>query len=200
MSEELNDLKDHILSALGAAVNGASVENGELTLLARREEIVKTLAFLQGDPICKFSTLIDICGVDYPERERRFEIVYHMLSMQLNHRIRVKITTDEDVSVHTVSGLFPVANWFEREAFDMYGVAFDEHPDLRRLLTDYGFEGHPLRKDFPLSGFTEVRYDEERKSVIYEAVNLPQEFRDFDFMSPWEGAKYVQTGENGEKT
>ena len=192
MSEELNDLKDHILSALGAAVNGAAVENGELTLSARREEIVKTLAFLQGDPICKFSTLIDICGVDYPERERRFEIVYHMLSMQLNHRIRVKITTDEDVSVHTVSGLFPVANWFEREAFDMFGIAFDEHPDLRRLLTDYGFEGHPLRKDFPLSGFVEVRYDEERKSVIYEAVNLPQEFRDFDFMSPWEGAKYVQ--------
>ncbi len=199
MSEELNDLKDHILSALGAAVNGASVENGELTLLARREEIVKTLAFLQGDPICKFSTLIDICGVDYPERERRFEIVYHMLSMQLNHRIRVKITTDEDVSVHTVSGLFPVANWFEREAFDMFGIAFDEHPDLRRLLTDYGFEGHPLRKDFPLSGFVECRYDEERKSVIYEAVNLPQEFRDFDFMSPWEGAKYVMDEDKGDE-
>jgi len=195
MSEELNDLKDHILSALGAAVNGAAVENGELTLSARREEVVKTLAFLQGDPICKFSTLIDICGVDYPDRERRFEIVYHLLSMQLNHRIRVKITTDEDVSVHTVSGLFPVANWYEREAFDMYGIAFDEHPDLRRLLTDYGFEGYPLRKDFPLSGFVEVRYDEERKAVIYEAVNLPQEFRDFDFMSPWEGAKYVQTQE-----
>jgi len=204
MSDELNDLKDHILSALGAAVNGASVENGELTLLARREEIVKTLAFLQGDPICKFSTLIDICGADYPQRERRFDVVYHMLSMQLNHRIRVKITTDEDVSVHTVSGLFPVADWYEREAFDMYGIAFDEHPDLRRLLTDYGFEGHPLRKDFPLSGFVEVRYDEERKSVIYEAVSLPQEFRDFDFMSPWEGAKYVQNqsagAENGENS
>ena len=131
-----------------------------------------------------------VYGTDYT-REHRFEVVYHLLSMQLNHRIRVKISTDEDTAVHTMTGVFPAANWYEREAFDMYGIAFDHHPDLRRLLTDYGFEGHPLRKDFPLSGFVEVRYDEERKEVVYDAVNLPQEFRDFDFMSPWEGAKYV---------
>ncbi|PHR90958.1 MAG: NADH-quinone oxidoreductase subunit C [Robiginitomaculum sp.] len=199
MSDVLEDLKAHILDGLGSAVNGAEISFGELTLHARREEIVKTIAFLRDDPLCKFTTLIDICGADYPERERRFDIVYHMLSMHLNHRIRIKLTTDEDVSVHTLVGLFPNADWYEREVFDMYGVAFDEHPDLRRLLTDYGFEGHPLRKDFPLTGFVEVRYDEERKSVIYEPVNLPQEFRDFDFMSPWEGAKYVLDEEEKKK-
>ena len=191
MENELIDLKDHIETALGGALNGAEITFGELVLHARREEVVKTIAFLRDDPICKFSTLIDICGVDYPGRERRFDVVYHLLSMHLNHRIRVKVTTDEDVPVHTIIGVFPNADWYEREAFDMYGIVFDEHPDLRRLLTDYGFEGHPLRKDFPLSGFTEVRYDEERKAVVYEPVNLPQEFRNFDFMSPWEGAKYV---------
>jgi len=195
----MEDLKDHILAALGTSLNGASITLGELTLDARREDIVDTIAFLRDDPVCKFTTLIDICGVDYPGRDRRFEVVYHLLSMQLNQRIRIKITTDADTPVHTMIGVYPAANWYEREAFDMYGIAFSEHPDLRRLLTDYGFEGHPLRKDFPLSGFVEVRYDEERKSVIYEAVNLPQEFRDFDFMSPWEGAKYVMDEDkNGE--
>jgi len=195
----MEDLKDHILSALGTSLNGAEIaffsSGDELTLDARREDIVETISFLRDDPLCKFTTLIDICGADYPGRERRFDVVYHLLSMQLNQRIRIKVTTDEQAPVHTMIGVYPAANWYEREAFDMYGIAFDEHPDLRRLLTDYGFEGHPLRKDFPLSGFVECRYDEERKSVIYEAVNLPQEFRDFDFMSPWEGAKYVMDEE-----
>jgi len=195
MKSIMEDLKDHILSQLGDAVNSAVIVNDELTIHARRAEIVKIITFLRDDPICKFQSLIDICGVDYPSRERRFDVVYHLLSMAHNSRIRVKITTDEDVPVHSIASVFPNADWYEREAFDMYGVAFDNHPDLRRILTDYGFEGHPLRKDFPLSGFVEVRYDEERKSVIYEPVNLPQEYRSFDFMSPWEGAKYVLPGD-----
>lgn len=195
MENELLDLQAHILDALGSAINGTEITFGALTINARREEIIKTLAFLRDDPICRFTTLIDLCGADYPQRDRRFDVVYHMLSMQLNHRVRVKLTTDEEAPVQSVTGLFPCADWYEREAFDMYGIVFDQHPDLRRLLTDYGFEGHPLRKDFPLSGFTETRYDEERKAVIYEPVNLPQEFRDFDFMSPWEGAKYTKSQE-----
>lgn len=191
----MEDLKDHILSQLGDVVNSAVIVNDELTIHARRAEIVKIITFLRDDPICKFQSLIDVCGVDYPSRERRFDVVYHFLSMAHNSRIRVKITTDEDVPVHSIASIFPNADWYEREAFDMYGIAFDNHPDLRRILTDYGFEGHPLRKDFPLSGFVEVRYDEERKSVIYEPVDLPQEYRSFDFMSPWEGAKYVLPGD-----
>ncbi len=191
----MEDLKDHIETKLGDAVNAAVITNGELTIEARRAEIVTVISFLRDDPICKFSSLIDICGVDYPARERRFDVVYHMLSMAHNTRIRIKVMTDEAVPVHSITSLFPNANWYEREAFDMYGILFDEHPDLRRLLTDYGFEGYPLRKDFPLSGFVEVRYDEERKSVVYEPVNLPQEYRSFDFMSPWEGAKYILPGD-----
>ena len=195
----MEDLKDHIESQLGEAINGASIENDELNIEARRAEVMKVISFLRDDPICKFSSLIDICGVDYPRRERRFDVVYHMLSMAHNTRIRIKVTTDETVPVHSITSLFPNADWYEREAFDMYGILFDEHPDLRRILTDYGFEGYLLRKDFPLSGFVEVRYDEERKSVVYEPVNLPQEYRSFDFMSPWEGAKYVLPGdEKGE--
>ena len=191
----MEDLKDHIETQLGEAINGASIESGELNIDARRAEIVKVISFLRDDPICKFSSLIDICGVDYPSRERRFDVVYHMLSMAHNTRIRIKVMTDETVPVHSITSLFPNADWYEREAFDMYGILFDQHPDLRRILTDYGFEGYPLRKDFPLSGFVEVRYDEERKSVVYEPVNLPQEYRSFDFMSPWEGAKYVLPGD-----
>lgn len=191
----MEDLKDHILDQLGDAVNSADVTLGELTLHARRAEIVKVITFLRDDPICKFAALIDICGVDYPARERRFDVVYHMLSMAHNTRIRIKIMTDEEVPVQSIATVFPNADWYEREAFDMYGIIFDNHPDLRRILTDYGFEGYPLRKDFPLSGFVEVRYDEERKAVIYEPVNLPQEYRSFDFMSPWEGAKYVLPGD-----
>ena len=196
----MQDLKDHILSQLGDAVNAVTiVDHGnkaaEICVEARRAEIVKVLTFLREDTICRFNSLIDICGVDYPARERRFEVVYHMLSMAHNHRIRVKLTVDEHSPVPSIASLFPNANWYEREAFDMYGIIFENHPDLRRILTDYGFEGYPLRKDFPLSGFVEVRYDEARKSVIYEPVNLPQEYRSFDFMSPWEGAKYILPGD-----
>ena len=191
----MEDLKDHIESQLGDAINSVDIAVGEMTINARRAEIMKVISFLRDDPICKFSSLIDICGVDYPSRERRFEVVYHMLSMAHNARIRIKVSTDEATAVHSVTSLFPNADWYEREAFDMYGILFDEHPDLRRILTDYGFEGYPLRKDFPLSGFVEVRYDEERKAVVYEPVNLPQEYRSFDFMSPWEGAKYVLPGD-----
>jgi len=194
----MEDLKDHIQVNLKEEVNSAEIINDELTLNARRAEISTVLAFLRDDPICKFSSLIDICGVDYPSRERRFDVVYHMLSMAHNTRIRIKVSTDEATPVHSVTSLFPNADWYEREAFDMYGILFDEHPDLRRILTDYGFEGYPLRKDFPLSGFVEVRYDEERKSVVYEPVNLPQEYRSFDFMSPWEGAKYILPGDEKE--
>ena len=191
----MKDLGEHIQSSLGDAINSVEVVNHELTINARRAEISNVISFLRDDSFCKFSILIDICGADYPARERRFDVVYHMLSMAHNHRIRVKITTDEETAVKSIIGLFPCANWYEREAFDMYGILFEEHPDLRRLLTDYGFEGYPLRKDFPLSGFTEVRYDEERKAVVQEPVNLPQAYRSFDFMSPWEGAKYVLPGD-----
>lgn len=191
----MEDLRDHIVDQMDDAVNSAEISFGELTINARRAEIVKVITFLRDDPICKFTSLIDICGVDYPARERRFDVVYHMMSMAHNTRIRIKVTTDEEIPVHSVAEVFPNANWYEREAFDMYGIVFDEHPDMRRLLTDYGFEGYPLRKDFPLSGFVEVRYDEERKSVVYEPVNLPQEYRSFDFMSPWEGAKYILPGD-----
>jgi NADH-quinone oxidoreductase subunit C len=191
----MEDLRDHIIDQMDDAVNSAEIAFGELTINARRAEVVKVITFLRDDPICKFTSLIDISGVDYPARERRFDVVYHMMSMAHNTRIRVKVTTDEEIPVHSVAEVFPNANWYEREAFDMYGIVFDEHPDMRRLLTDYGFEGYPLRKDFPLSGFVEVRYDEERKSVVYEPVNLPQEYRSFDFMSPWEGAKYILPGD-----
>ena len=194
----MEDLQLHIQEALGGALNGTACVDGELVIEGRHEEILRTISFLRDDPVCKFTSLIDICGVDYPEREKRFEVVYHLLSMHHNQRVRVKVGTDENTPVPSLCSLFPNANWYEREAFDMYGIVFDEHPDLRRILTDYGFEGYPLRKDFPLSGFVEVRYDEERKAVIYEPVKLPQEFRDFDFMSPWEGAKYVQHTESKE--
>ncbi len=195
MSDIFTDLRDHIEAQLGEAVNSVTIAHGEMTIEARRAEIVNVIGFLRDDPICKFSSLIDVCGVDYPARERRFEVVYHMLSMAHNARVRVKASTDEDTPINSITSLFPNADWYEREAFDMYGIIFDQHPDLRRILTDYGFEGYPLRKDFPLSGFVEVRYDEARKSVIYEPVNLPQEYRSFDFMSPWEGAEYILPGD-----
>ena len=191
----MDDLKDHIETQLGDAVNSADITFGELTLKVRRAEIIKVLTFLRDDPLCKFTQLVDIAGVDYPARERRFDVVYHMLSMAQNTRIRIKIATDEDAPVNSCVSVFPNAEWYEREAFDMYGIAFDNHPDLRRILTDYGFEGYPLRKDFPLSGFVEVRYDEGRKAVVYEPVNLPQEYRSFDFLSPWEGGEYELPGD-----
>ena len=194
-TERWADIRDHIDSHHGEWVTDMRESLGELTLTVRRVHLLKLIAFLRDDPICRFNMLIDLCGVDYPARARRFEVVYHFLSMAHNTRIRVKVTTDEDTPVMSVTSLFPNADWYEREAFDMYGIVFDQHPDLRRILTDYGFEGYPLRKDFPLTGFVEVRYDEERKEVIYEPVVLQQEFRNFDFLSPWEGAKYVLPGD-----
>lgn len=191
----MQELKDHILSSLSDKVISGQIVHDELTLQVRRAKIVDVISFLRDDPICKFTSLIDICGVDYPERTQRFDVVYHLLSMQHNHRIRLKVQTNETDPVHSLCALFPNADWYEREAFDMYGIIFENHPDLRRILTDYGFEGYPLRKDFPLSGFVEVRYDEQRKAVVYEPVSLPQEYRSFDFMSPWEGAKYILPGD-----
>ncbi len=185
--EALEDLAAHIEATQGDAVRASQIVVGELTLLAERDHIVHLLRFLRDDQQCNFETLIDICGVDYPERSDRFEVVYHLLSMRMNQRIRVRIRTDEETPVPSLTALWPAANWFEREAFDMYGIQFSDHPDLRRILTDYGFEGYPLRKDFPLTGHYEVRYDDLEKRVIYEPVQLTQEYRNFDFLSPWEG-------------
>ncbi len=195
MSEALKTLGEHIAASQETAVTNWSIANGELTVEIHDDRIEDVIRFLRDDATCRFTTLIDLCGVDYPERAERFEVVYHMLSMQQNQRIRVKLSVDEETPVASICDLFPVANWFEREAFDMYGITFSNHPDLRRLLTDYGFEGYPLRKDFPLTGYVEVRWDEEEKRVVYEPVELVQEYRDFDFMSPWEGAKYVLPGD-----
>ncbi|WP_417492224.1 NADH-quinone oxidoreductase subunit C [Maricaulis sp.] len=195
MSEALTTLGEHIAAAQESAVTSWDIKFGDLTVHIHRDRITEVLRFLRDDPACRFTTLIDLCGVDFPARHERFEVVYHLLSMHQNQRIRVKLTTDEDSPVDSVSELFPVADWFEREAFDMYGITFANHPDLRRILTDYGFEGHPLRKDFPLSGYVEVRWDDEQKRVVYEPVELVQAYRDFDFMSPWEGAKYILPGD-----
>ena len=195
MSEALKVLGEHIQTGRPTAVTGWSVAHGELTVEIHRDQVAEVMTWLRDEPACKFTTLIDICGVDYPQRAERFEVVYHLLSMQQNHRIRVKLSTDEETPVPSIHHVYPVADWFEREAFDMYGIVFSGHPDLRRLLTDYGFEGYPLRKDFPLTGYVEVRWDEEQKRVVYEPVELVQEYRDFDFMSPWEGAKYVIPGD-----
>ena len=198
MSEELIELGDYIEDATPDAVFRAEVTRGELCVWCAPEGLVEFLRFLRDDAGCRFTTLVDICGVDWPERERRFELVYHLLSMRRNARVRVKVELREDQMAPSVSDVFPVADWFEREAFDMYGIMFTGHPDLRRLLTDYGFRGHPLRKDFPTTGYVEVRYDETLKRVVYEPVKLVQEYRQFDFMSPWEGAEYVLPGD--EKT
>lgn len=194
-SEQRADIRDHIEAHHGDAIRSVTESFGELTIEVRRAEIQTIMAFLRDDPICKFNLLIDLAGVDHPSRERRFDVVYHLLSMAHNARIRIKCTTDEETPVMSMVSIFPNADWYEREAFDMYGIVFDQHPDLRRILTDYGFEGYPLRKDFPLTGFVEVRYDEERKAVVYEPVTLPQEYRSFDFLSPWEGAKYILPGD-----
>ncbi|WP_286799798.1 NADH-quinone oxidoreductase subunit C [Oceanicaulis sp. UBA2681] len=194
-TETLTELGAHISAALSDDVRSVDVAHEELTLTIHRDRVVKVLRFLRDDALCRFTTLIDICGVDWPSRADRFDVVYHLLSMHLNQRIRVVLSTDEDTAVDSVVELFPAANWNEREAFDMYGILFDHHADLRRILTDYGFHGHPLRKDFPLSGFNQVVYDDEQKRVVYEPVELVQDYRDFDFLSPWEGAKYVLPGD-----
>ncbi len=189
--DALQELGQHIGSVLADQVVSTSVELDELIVLARADQIVKILTFLRDDPLCLFKVLIDICGADYPERPKRFDVVYNLLSLVHNQRIRVKVMADDEMPIPSVTGVHNSANWFEREAWDMYGIMFSDHPDLRRLLTDYGFEGHPLRKDFPLTGFVEVRYDDARKRVVYDPVKLPQEFRNFDFLSPWEGAAAV---------
>jgi NADH-quinone oxidoreductase subunit C len=183
----LEELGAHIAASMTNAIEGQTVRLGELTLDVRADQVASVITFLRDDPRCKFTTMIDICGVDYPERGKRFDVVYHLLSMHLNHRIRIKVQTDEDTPVPSITGVYPCADWFEREAFDMYGILFSNHPDLRRILTDYNFEGFPLRKDFPLTGHVEVRYDPEQQRVVYEPVKLTQGFRNFDFLSPWEG-------------
>ena len=190
-----SELKTTATTLLGDAVTSAAIAFGELTITVARDDIVKTLTQLRDDAKCQFEQLIDLAGVDYPERRDRFEIVYHLLSPRLNQRIRVKTSTDEATPVASAIPVFPAANWYEREAFDMYGVLFAGHPDLRRILTDYGFQGYPLRKDFPLTGYVEVRYDDEKKRVVYEPVRLTQEFRSFDFESPWESTGRVLPGD-----
>jgi len=195
MDVALKDLGEYIAGHLPAEVLETDLALGELAITAKREAIVKVLTFLRDDVSCRFKLLVDVCGVDYPDREPRFDVVYNLLSLSHNNRIRVKVATDEDSPVPSVTGVFSAANWFERETWDLFGVYFSDHPDLRRILTDYGFEGHPMRKDFPLTGYVEVRYDDEQKRVVYEPVNLTQEFRSFDFMSPWEGVQRLLPGD-----
>ena len=173
---------------------------GELTLHAEAANINDVLTFLRDDAECKFVCFIDICGADYPTREKRFDVVYHLLSPYKNTRIRVKVQADDETQVPSAISVFPAANWYERETYDLYGILFSGHPDLRRILTDYGFSGHPLRKDFPVTGHVEVRYDDEAKRVVYEPVKLVQEFRQFDYLSPWEGTEYVLPGDEKAKS
>lgn len=195
--EALHELGEHIARAKG--VTRINVAYGELNVDADAAQIAAVMKFLRDDKKCQFINIIDVCGVDYPTREKRFDVVYHLLSPKKNVRVRVKVQTDEQTPVPSVCDIFPGANWFEREAYDLYGILFTGHPELRRLLTDYGFEGHPLRKDFPLTGFVEVRWDDEVKRVVYEPVRLAQEFRNFDFLSPWEGTDYVLPGDEKAK-
>ncbi|MBX3580020.1 MAG: NADH-quinone oxidoreductase subunit C [Rhizobiaceae bacterium] len=199
MTEALRDLSAYLGEKLGDRIAAASVAHGELTIEVDAGGIVEIMSFLRRDAQCQFISIIDVCGADYPSRAKRFDVVYHLLSPRQNQRIRVKVATDEDTPVPSICGVFPGADWYERETYDLYGVLFSGHPDLRRLLTDYGFEGHPLRKDFPLTGFVEVRYDDAVKRVVYEPVELKQEFRNFDFLSPWEGTDYVLPGDEKAK-
>jgi len=191
----LQELGEQITLALPQTVTSALVAHGELTIEASAESLLAVLGYLRNEPNCHFSQLIDITAVDYPGRAQRFDVVYHLLSVHQNQRIRLKIALAENIAAPTVTELFPCANWYEREVFDMFGIPFSGHPDLRRLLTDYGFEGYPLRKDFPLTGYVQVRYDDERKQVVNEPVQLTQEFRSFDFLSPWEGGEYALPGD-----
>jgi NADH-quinone oxidoreductase subunit C len=199
MITKLEDLGSHLAAKFGGAIAHHEVVRGELVLTVPAAEIVAALTGLRDDTECLFEVLIDICGVDYPEREQRFDVVYHLLSPRRNRRVRVKCRTDGDTPVPSAVDVFPAANWYEREAYDMYGILFSGHPDLRRILTDYGFQGFPLRKDFPLTGYVEVRYDDDLKRVVYEPVRLTQEFRSFDFESPWEGVDYVLPGDEKAK-
>ncbi len=194
----LQALGEHFAAAI-PGVTGFTVAFGELTLDAAVETIVQTVEALRDDPQGRFVSIIDVAGADYPAREKRFDVIYHLLSPFRNQRVRVKVQADDETLVPSITGAFPGAVWFEREAYDMYGILFSGHPDLRRLLSDYGFDGHPLRKDFPLTGYAEVRYDDEQKRVVYEPVKLNQEFRNFDFLSPWEGTDYVLPGDEKAK-
>jgi NADH-quinone oxidoreductase subunit C len=195
MDDKLTALAEHLAAALPGVVRDYAIHHGELAVGIPRESILEVLTFLRDDPQCRFSILCDICGVDYPDRPLRFEVVYNLLSMTHNLRIRVKLETDEEQAVPSAVGVFSAAGWWEREAWDLFGIYFSDHPDLRRILTDYGFDGHPLRKDFPLTGYVELRYDEDQKRVVYEPVKLKQEFRSFDFLSPWEGMDRILPGD-----
>lgn len=197
--DALNDIGEMVRLQHGEVVLGVEVAFEQLSLTVARGGLLDVLRFLRDDPRCGFISFIDLCAVDYPARAERFEVVYHLLSPVQNQRIRLKLSVGEFDTVPSVTSLYPAAGWFEREAYDLYGVVFTDHPDLRRLLTDYGFDGHPLRKDFPLTGFVEVRYDDEAKRVVYEPVKLAQQFRDFDFLSPWEGTNYVLPGDEKAK-
>jgi NADH-quinone oxidoreductase subunit C len=195
MSDALNELSAYIVAKRPDAVVSSSLTHGELTLAVPLSQLDGLVEFLKSDPLCRFTTLVDITAIDHPERAARFDVVYHFLSMYKNHRIRLKVAVQADDMVPSLHTIHPSANWFEREVFDMFGILFSGHPDLRRILTDYGFRGHPLRKDFPTTGYTEVRYDDVQKRVVYEPVSLVQEYRQFDFMSPWEGATYILPGD-----
>ncbi|MEZ5839647.1 MAG: NADH-quinone oxidoreductase subunit C [Hyphomicrobiales bacterium] len=195
MDETLTELGEYIAQKQEGRIDAWSVAHGQLVLEVAAGDIVTIARFLRDDARCQFVSFTDVCGVDYPARPRRFDVVYHLMSPKQNLRVRIKVTADETTQVPSITGVFPGALWFEREAYDLYGILFTGHPDMRRILTDYGFEGHPLRKDFPLTGFVEVRYDDELKRVVYEPVRLAQEFRNFDFMSPWEGADYLLPGD-----
>jgi NADH-quinone oxidoreductase subunit C len=195
MEERLNELADHLAAALPGAVTASEIRHRELSIRVKRDVLPEVLRFLRDDPKCRFTVLCDVCGVDFPDRPLRFEVVYNLLSMSLNQRIRIKVETDENGPVPTATELYSGAGWWEREAWDLFGIYFAGNPDLRRILTDYGFEGHPLRKDFPLTGYVELRYDEQQKRVVYEPVRLQQEFRSFDFLSPWEGMDKVLPGD-----
>jgi len=195
----LEDLAKTVDGVLGNRVLSRSIANGELTVVVEAGRIIEVLTKLRDDAGCQFEVLIDICGVDYPERARRFDVVYHLLSVRKNQRIRIKAEADGETPVPSAIPVFPAANWYERETYDMYGILFSGHPDLRRILTDYGFQGYPLRKDFPVTGYVELRYDDAQKRVVYEPVKLTQEFRNFDFESPWEGTQYVLPGDEKAK-
>jgi len=196
MSEALTELATHIELKRADCVVSWDIAFGELTINVTQASAAGFVEFLKTDQNCRFSTLIDITAVDHPEREPRFDIIYHFLSMYQNQRVRLRVAVREEDIMASITDVYPSANWYEREVFDMFGILFSGHPDLRRILTDYGFRGHPLRKDFPTTGYTEVRYDEEKKRVVYEPVSLVQEYRQFDFMSPWEGAKYIMPGDD----
>ena len=200
MDEALNQLGAYLAERLGPALISSRIALGELTVQAKAADIVKVATYLRDATPCQFSCIIDVTAVDWPSREQRFDVVYHLLSPRLNQRVRVKVMTDEVTPVPSLIEVYRGADWFERETYDLYGVLFTGHPDMRRILTDYGFEGHPLRKDFPLTGFVEVRYDDEQKRVVYEPVRLAQEFRNFDFLSPWEGPDYPLPGDEKAKT